>query len=840
MQQQALRGSDAGPRASLTTPSPLSRVVRNASDYRRWQADLARRAGETARAAVLEREADAIAGVALFPSESGDDYAHVHGLQPRARHRRPQAPLRCEGLSGPNIIRFKFLDRSGVSLREDHLVTDTEPRARLAADLAVIESLGLQHIPAHTASRETLDRVRRDGELASGQELPDVTQWFEAVAGARAVAELREDREACERAVRVVNTLNALESVEIAYLAPQGRNAQTWNAPPPPVDIAPLTPPLESDSMGIQTPTGGAVGAVVGLDSPETLADGEVSELLQEGWQGSTMRIVTSESADPDAHEKLNYFQLPGMNPDNGNADHRDHALRVASVAYGSSRSANSPLNPRYGMRGHAPMSQGGSHTIEDVIYVPFPLRLPRPGLAIEQMAPYLGNGDVINFSVELSSGWGSGRPVETDQDANDKMHLYGANGVVFISASGNSGSTLDQHGFPPKPPTSYIVGSTTGQLVTPGGGGPNALAYAPYTNWGPQVNFWGPSIIRYPVDVTPPRRMPVAAQRMLSTIDNVWNGANDPAQRYAFVQGTSFAAPEIAGAFAQMQGLFRRNFGWRLGTGDGPHGTREIAAALRSIGVRLDQGVQPNLQLVATERMLAVRLSGCGDNEAVHPPIYSISPPFRRELSLLAPGGVQFTPPAPGISCLMSFPGGTGPVELHEVDRGFPVGPLDLDGPALNGFTVEARVRFNSATGAWQQIVAKESPRNYGLWVTPTNGPWLAGRLHFSYFYSNGVTVENCPRYGLRNVADGQFHHVAAVFDADYWPPRVSLYVDGTADGPPQTACNGFPITSGGPGQNLVEVGRDVAAGTQIGEVRLYHYPASASRIALHHQGVQ
>jgi hypothetical protein len=845
MRQQALREEDAGARSSLSGPVPLSRVVRNAADYRRWQADLSRRRGDTSRAAALDREADAIAGVAHFSSSSADDYAHVHGLEPRVRFRKPEAPLRCEGLRGPNVIRFKFRDRSGVSLRDDRLVTDAPSTAtRLDADLAVIASLGLRHIPAHTSSRDELDRVRREGELASGQELPDVTQWFEAVAGPRAVVDLREDREACERTARVVNTLNALDNIEVAYVVPQGSNSQTWVTPPPPVDIAPTTPGFESASMDVQTPTGGAVGAVVGLDSPELLAEGEVSELLQDGWQGATIRIVISESADPDAHEKVNYFTLPGMNPDNGDAADRDHAVRVASVAFGSARSGNSANNPRYGMRGHAPLALGGSHSIEDVIFVPWAQRLARPGLAIEQMAPYLGNGDVINFSYGLRSGleeWGSKRPIETDQDANDKMHLYGANGIVFINAANNEGTNLDQHGFPPKPPTSYIVGSSLGQLVAPVGGGPNALILAPYSNWGPRVNFWGPSAMRYPDQLTPSTlRMPVAAQREASVIDNVWDDANDPFQRYAFVQGTSLAAPELSGAFAQMQGLFRRNFGWRLGTGDGPHGTREIAAALRSIGVRLDQGVQPNLQLVATERMLAVRLSGCGDNESIHPPIYTLAPPYRREVSVLAPGTVQFTPPAQGISCLMSFPGGTGPVELHEVDRGFPVGPLDLDGPALNGFTIEARVRFNGATNAWQQVVAKESPRNYGMWITPSAGPWLAGRLHFSYFFSNGATVENCARYGLRNVADGQLHHVAAVFDAGYFPPRISLYVDGVPDGPAQTGCAGFPLTSGGPGQNMVEIGRDVASGTQIGDVRLYHYPASASRITSHHLGVQ
>ena len=840
MRQQALREGDAGAQATLTGPAHLSRIVRNAADYRRWQADLARRGGETTRATTLEREADALDGVALFAPRSGDDYAQVHGLLPRTRFRKPDSPLRCEQLRGPNVIRFKLRDRSGVALQDGRLVAGTEERAsRLTADLATIEGLGLRQIPAHTASRDVLDRVRLAGELASGQELPDVTQWFEAFAGPRAVAEVRDDREACERAADVVNTLNGLESVEIAYFAPTIQPAQTWNVPPPPVDIAPTTPVFESASMGIQTPTGGPVGAVVGLNSPEVLGNpGEIAGPLQNGWQGATIRIVVAENAEPLSHEKVAYFLVPGMVPDNANLNYREHALMVSSVAFGSSRSGG-PFGSRYGMRGHAPQALGGYHSTDDVT---LGVRMTRPGMAIEQIAPYVGNGDVINFSIGLGVlAWSSERPVETDQDANDKMHLFGANGVVFINAAGNSGSNLDQHGFPPKPPTSYIVGATTGQLVAPGGG-PNRIVPAPYSNWGPRVNFWGPALRRYPNALTiPTLRMPVVASRTFDINDSLWT-PSDPVQEYRFIDGTSLSAPEISGAFAQMQGLFRSNFGWRLGTGDGPHGTRQIAEALRSIGVPLDQGVQPNLQLVATERMLAVRVTGCELNTPPFPVVRQVLPPYAREVSVVAPAGVQFSsmlnhsPPYTG--CLMNFPtGGASPVEVYEANRGFPIGPLDLDGPAMNGFTVEAWMLVGGPTAAWQQIVAKESPRNYGIWITPTNGPVAAGRLHFSYFYHGGI---NCARYGTRNVADGQPHHVAVVFDADPWPPQVRFYVDGVQDGPTQAACNGFPMTGGGPGENRVEIGRDVAAGTQIGDVRLYHYPASAARIALHHGRVQ
>jgi hypothetical protein len=94
-------------------------------------------------------------------------------------------------------------------------------------------------------------------------------------------------------------------------------------------------------------------------------------------------------------------------------------------------------------------------------------------------------------------------------------------------------------------------------------------------------------------------------------------------------------------------------------------------------------------------------------------------------------------------------------------------------DSPSLDtlvsSITIETWIKFNQLTSDWEGIVTKGNS-SWRLQATP----WA----NTVYFAANGVGPTE-DLYGSRNVRDGQWHHVAAVYDGT----NMFLYVDGTVD---------------------------------------------------------
>ncbi len=144
-----------------------------------------------------------------------------------------------------------------------------------------------------------------------------------------------------------------------------------------------------------------------------------------------------------------------------------------------------------------------------------------------------------------------------------------------------------------------------------------------------------------------------------------------------------------------------------------------------------------------------------------------------------------------------------------------------------VKGLTVTAWIRVNAFNKDWQAIVTKGDS---------------AWRLHrysntnFIDFACNGLVGGNMEWgstvWGSTSVNDGQWHHVAGVYD--YPASRVYLYVDGYLDGP-----NSVRVGSGGIATNTFDVyiGENAERRGRlwnglIDDVRIYPVPLTASQI--------
>ena len=116
-----------------------------------------------------------------------------------------------------NSIDIKFVEGSGIRARQGMaMVVDTEVRGRSPhADLAALNGLLARArrslvVPMHPVAEETLSQWKRDGEAATGEELPDLNLWQQVFVEVDSDAEL----------AVLVNALNALPIVELAQATP--------------------------------------------------------------------------------------------------------------------------------------------------------------------------------------------------------------------------------------------------------------------------------------------------------------------------------------------------------------------------------------------------------------------------------------------------------------------------------------------------------------------------------------------------------------------------------------------------------------------------------------------
>ena len=155
------------------------------------------------------------------------------------------------------------------------------------------------------------------------------------------------------------------------------------------------------------------------------------------------------------------------------------------------------------------------------------------------------------------------------------------------------------------------------------------------------------------------------------------------------------------------------------------------------------------------------------------------------------------------------------------------PESPLWI--PTNNQFTIECWIRPNFAvTGdKLDTILSKRdgcSTLSYHLGVY--KGYQSAAKIGLLYFTVGGVGLESTTRIP----DDGQFHHVAAVFDGAQTNQNVRLYLDGAAVGAASASLT-IPATSTGPviGQHG---GCNYFSSAVIDELSFYSRPLSLTEI--------
>lgn len=144
----------------------------------------------------------------------------------------------------------------------------------------------------------------------------------------------------------------------------------------------------------------------------------------------------------------------------------------------------------------------------------------------------------------------------------------------------------------------------------------------------------------------------------------------------------------------------------------------------------------------------------------------------------------------------------------------------------SLTTMTVEAWVKPNVGTFGVADIAAIVS--KYG--VTDLGGGWISHKAQFYPWFTGGVQHTSGP--SVTSIDDGNFHHIAGIYDGDY----LRIYVDGiqeniSAHFPGLTFGTSLYGLSLGARTTLPNPNDHFFAGI-IGEIRVYNRALSALEV--------
>lgn len=736
--------------------------------------------------------------------------ASSSSLKPRTPAPKPTSPASCSDILGPNFLRFKFVE--GTRIRVDgngHFYSDGGPAMTTALQLeldAINGFVDFTHRPLVQEPTVDLDAWREAAQAESGEEQADMANWYLARVGGYNAPKIEVDPAICQQFIDALNLLNSYQIVEIAEHVRETTIGQSIPPSPAPWDVFPPTPVMEPPQLG---------ALPQGVNSPEFPFG--LPSALQDGWEGLGADVTICENSSPNFQEK-NSYHLFDVGAPNGNNAHAWHATAVMSVAVGSRNDRTVGGYPRYGTRGSAPLARRGYANVGDDWLAWW---VPAIADATMHVAMRTGRAAIQSYSIGVnnSSVVGAQRlnwtPIEFDSSVYDAFQQSAARGQLNFYLSGNDGRDVGLS-LRATGPRAFMVGGHNAAAPTP----------QPLFNFGNRV-------------------------RITAMAAGVWVGSDDPVygnlvsgspvqggQQYRInAMGTSFSTPLIAGSVAQWMGLFQQAFG-RFPGDPGPglyNVVNDLLTGPDAIGVTIQApppntfpAREPDVAATAMERLLVTRFNPCSSG--------SILPPHSTDASVIIPNGVQVDSSLNILPvCAFAWPAPSGPfVRAIEEELDPTRGPLDLGHNPGDGFTLEARIAVYSPTADWQTIVAKENPRNYGLWITPIGHPTNApGTLHFSYLPEGAGTF--CPYYSSRVVADGAAHHVAVVYDGSGSFPTLRIFVDGVLDTFSGPCVPARPSVNGGLGANEVIIGQNMQGLSQIGDVRLYHYAVPDAVVQQH-----
>jgi len=768
------------------TPTPIEPLTR--ASQLRHRAEVAQRTGNSTLAREFESQITALSS-----------------RVPRQPHAKPRADLTCATWAGRNFIRFKFVEGTNVRLDGNRHFVSEGGRAmtpQFYQELNALNAiLDLHPDRLYDASNEDLLRLKGDAERNTGEEQADLTLWYDALIGDALYDPITSNPTICNRAAGLLNQLNRFGVVEVAYPGPLdiAPPALPWYAAPVASPPSPSTV-IEPDCMML---------APQGLNSP--LAPARLHEAFLDAWAGESVGITDIEYFFYN-HEKFNTYVIPGGNFTGSQAWYAAHAIAAMSITYGTAFSGNDPFQVRYGTRGFAPRARRAFSPQQDTEFLITVNDIPE---AIQRAGDLEDSSDIIMMETQTTQN-GQLTASEAESAVYDAVRSYASIGRIIVEAAGNGNDYIDAWALSRADSGAIMVGSNTGDGVT----------RRADSGFGVRVdtNAWGSN-----VDTAAP---------------SWWYNSQTPGQpddrNYIDnFNGTSSATAEVAGAIGQIVSVYRATYGLGLALPSFQvmQNVRNLLTASGSpaaFGSNL--GPQPNVERAVSDYVLVNRLTGCTS---------SLTTPHNNYVAV----GIRSGTTAglggywPSNTCAMRSNGtsNTGALLSESIGAASNTGPLDLGYNPDRSFTIEAWINIAQESSNWQAIIAKENPRNYGLWVTPLGWPNV-GRVHFSY-RPQGAGA-NCDLYSTARVAGAGAwgsHHVALRFDrrpgTSGWPV-ITFFIDGI----PETAqfgCGAFaPTASGGAGADEVNVATSLTDNSLVGDVRLYHRLVSNAEIAAHAGG--
>ncbi len=747
---------------------------------------------------------------------SGTTTLAASSLVPRVPHAKPANPYVCADMREFNVLRMKFVEGTAIRLDANGLFFAEVPAnltQTMLDELAAINARAdFQRMVTFTQSVGELTVYKEDAEKNTGEEYPDLTLWFDVLVGAGAVI-VNENPTACAVTADAINWLNSLSIIEVA--APTPANDPPPYIPPtsPGVDLATPSAVFDPPHLMAFNPIGGTFG----VNSPEFSYRLQIEH--DPHWQGNQQRVVDVEY-NWLWHEKLGeVYRIPGGML----GGFHDHATAVMSTTFGTHRSGLVETAQRYGTRGLAPRAAGRAFSAATSA----PFGVNAVGAAILRAHREIWQEDTILVEQQRCVGddWddfdcstGLYTAAEQEDSVYDAIRTATALGRVVVEPTGNGGTA-------PNNIDSWIgYRANSGAIVVAANSGAqNAQTPLPATGFGARVdmNAWGDFV-------------QTAASPGYLGMDLEFPAPPANQNYIGRFNGTSSASAIIAGVITQLTSTYTGSFHHSMSlrpelVAPTLRSLVQSGAAFQLTSMGLNYGYQPDVERTATEFVLATRIQPDG-------PL--VAQPHEQWISLGIGAGILHLSWAgrPGHYAWYTWNTGSPGVTATEFSIGTPDGPLDAGYNADRSFTIEAWVQVPSASAAWQTIIAKENPRNYGVWVAPTGHPDV-GRVHFSYQPDGSATL--CPSFSSSRIDDNQVHHVAVRFDrrasAGVTIPIVTFYVDGVHNGSSAGCAAVGPAASGAAGEDVVQIGANMTPGSYVGNVRLYHYLETSAMIEAH-----
>jgi hypothetical protein len=617
-------------------------------------------------------------------------------LKPYEPYRSPKTPPDPSRFNIRQIV-LKFIEGSGVRLRDGALVVSEEPTAtetrvrltriglepaRVASELAKLTDVfasfkGLADRAAPGIDELDLQRLRQAAERSTGFEQPDPNLFYFVHLPA-----LRP-----EDALRVLQTVAQFRSVEVAYFHPIPFDA---------ADKLPQTTLNVFPSQGYLRPAPQGID----VDFARNFS----------GGRGEGIRIVDIEAGWNIGHEDLPpLFFRYGTNF--GTTLGGDHGTAVLGELVAEENA--------FGATGIVPQAQAGWSSVSGISWKDSTIYFYSVAYALLVSGDALRAGDIALIEQHypnpppatcscMDASGNCNNPqlgfvaMETFPYEHAAISALTGAGIIVVEAAGN-GETL------------VTPASTrdSGAIVV--GASNTARAPACFTNFGPRVNVhaWGDGIGTLGYGGIP--ASPIVVDPALRA-----NG-NDPDQWYTSrFGGTSGASPIVVGAAALIQST-------RIAKGLGPLTPVAMRSLLASTGTpqvadARNIGPLPNLR-AALASLFPDHASFIFQSSAPATPV-APGATFNITVRFQNAGGISWT----GGHSVQIAPSQTGPSAFgaQSIALGSASAPIDPNGLATNTFTLQAPSTPGThalgfwlrdpngrvlATGPSQQIVVGSAP---------------------------------------------------------------------------------------------------------------------------------